>query len=215
MTTREKYRYILSRHFPEEAVDWVFGYLDRHHVHFHITRQRSSKLGDYRPPHPAMGDLKAHPYHEISINGDLPPYLFLWVFLHEAAHLETHLAHPPTVAPHGTEWQQQFRTLLMTHSALFPAEVQPLVARYTRRLPLSPTKGRAIEAELRRYMPGAAPQPAPLTLNNLAPGDTFSLVSQPTMVLQALERRRTRWLCLDTAGDRRYLVNGQAAVVQR
>ena len=91
MTTEEKYRRILGNHLPPEAVAPIYDYLNRHRVHFHITRQRSSKLGDYRWPQ------KDHDYHEISINGDLNAYLFLWVFLHEAAHLETHLKHGGTL----------------------------------------------------------------------------------------------------------------------
>ena len=200
MTPEEQYRAILRNHLPELAVDWVYDYLDRHHVHFHITRQRTSKLGDYRWPQPR------HPFHEISVNGDLPPYLFLWVFMHEAAHLETHLKHS-AVAPHGHEWQEEYRQLIIVHASFFPAEVQPLLAQYTRRVPLNRQLARQIEILL---APASA---AALHLDDLEPHSRFRLVKHPEMLFENLERRRTRWLCRELATGRTYTVSGASEVV--
>lgn len=204
MTPQEKYRWILSRHLPAEAVDWVYRYLDLHKVHFHITQERLSKLGDYRWP---WGN--DHPFHEISVNGDLNPWFFLWVFLHEAAHLETHLKYS-YVQPHGHEWQEEYRQLLIAHSHLFPSEIQPLLARYTRRVPLSHPIAKEIEAALHRY--DADYNPDTLTLDALQPGDLFRLKHKPVFLFEALERRRTRWLCRELNSNHRYLVNGSAEV---
>ena len=205
MTTEERYRRILSNHLPAQAVDWVYDYLNRYRVHFHITRGRRSKLGDYRWPQ------EHHEGHEISINGDLNPYLFLWVFLHEAAHLETHLRHPQ-VSPHGHEWQEEYRSLLAAHAALFPAEVQPTLARLTRRIPLSRTLLRQVEQTLRRYDPDYRPEEHTL-LDQLPAGSRFRLKAQPDLLLESLERRRTRWLCRDTASGRQYTVAATAEVI--
>jgi hypothetical protein len=206
LTTEERYRRILSNHLPAQAVDGVYEYLNRHRVHFHISRQRTSKLGDYRWP---QGD---HNYHEISINGDLNAYLFLWVFLHEAAHLETHL-HYKNVQPHGHEWQTEYACLIAAHAALFPPEVQPLLARYVRRIPLSRPVHQQIEAALHRYDPDYRPEEH-LTLDQLPAGSRFRLRTRPDMEFQSLERRRTRWLCLDPHTGRRYTVSASAEIIQ-
>lgn len=206
LTTEERYRRILSNHLPAQAVDGVYEYLNRHRVHFHISRQRTSKLGDYRWP---QGD---HNYHEISINGDLNAYLFLWVFLHEAAHLETHL-HYKNVQPHGHEWQTEYARLIAAHAALFPPEVQPLLARYVRRIPLSRPVHQQIEAALHRYDPDYHPEEH-LTLDQLPAGSRFRLRTRPDMEFQSLERRRTRWLCLDPHTGRRYTVSASAEIIQ-
>ncbi len=203
MTPEEQYRRILSNHLPLEAVERVYDYLFRHKVHFHITLERISKLGDYRWPH------KDHPFHEISINGDLNPYFFLWVFLHEAAHLETHLKYN-SVQPHGHEWQEEYRQLLIVHADLFPAEVQTLLKNYTRRIPLSHPVAKQVEAALHRY--DADYNPDILTLDDLKTGDSFRLKRKPELLFEALERRRTRWLCREIATGRQYLVNGSAEV---
>ena len=185
-------------------MNWVYDYLHRYKVHFHITRGRKSKLGDYRRPTPD------HVFHEISVNGDLNPYFFLWVFLHEAAHLETHLKYA-SAQPHGHEWQEEYRQLLAVNANLFPTDLQPLLKKYTRRIPLPHPVAKEIEAALHRY--DADYNPDTLTLDDLQPGDRFRLERRAELLFEALERRRTRWLCREVGTGRQYLVSGAAQVV--
>lgn len=200
----------MSNHLPPQAVEVVYNYLNLNRVHFHITRGRLSKLGDYRWPR------KDHNFHEISINGDLNPYLFFWVFLHEAAHLETHLKHDG-VQPHGYEWQREYAQLIRTHAALFPSEVQPSLARYASRIPLNRSVLRQIETSLHRYDPGYDDQEH-LTLDgahaerNAAAGIRFRLRSKPDILFESVERRRTRWLCRDVGTGRQYTVAAAAEI---
>lgn len=205
MTIEERHRAILSNHLPPEAVDWVYAYIAQHQIHFHIKRRRSSKLGDYRWPQPR------HPYHEISINGDLPPAMFLWVLLHEAAHLETRLAYGEA-KPHGHEWQATYARLLKEHVDLFPEEVRRKVVRYASRVPLTRALGREIEVLL-VHKEGDRSRSA-LRLDDLPPGSYFHLVERSTMLLKSLERRRSRWLCVDADTGRRYSVSARAEVVR-
>ena len=226
MTTEEKYRRILSNHLPPQAVDMVYNYLNQHKVHFHITRGRASKLGDYRYSHNPLkpGEVpegrRAVSYHEISINGDLNPYMFMMVFLHEAAHLETHLKYEKTrlsPSPHGHEWQSEYAALLNVHAALFPPEVQPLLKKYTRRIPLNRSLLRQIEEQLHHYDPDYSAEQH-ITLDRLLAerpdpaGIRFRLKSKPDILFEPLERRRTRWLCLDTTTGRCYTVAATAEI---
>ncbi len=205
MTTEERYRAILRNHLPAEAVDWVYGYLNRHKVHFHITRKRSSKYGDYRWPGPQ------HPFHEISVNGDLAPHLFLWVLLHEAAHLETRLAYGSRVAAHGHEWQRQYATLLLDSIDFFPGELKDSIRAYAHRIPLSHTLGRRIEEELQGHGNSSG---EPVThLDDLPVGTLFRLASKPDMLFVSLNRRRTRWLCSEQGTGRQFTVSGRAEVI--
>lgn len=200
MTDRERYRTILARHLPDEAVDWVYDYLDRHHVHFHVASQRRSKYGDYRWPQPG------HPFHEISVNGDLSPTLFFWVFLHEAAHLETHLRHQ-NAAPHGHEWQTEYARLMLETLSFLPADVQPTVRRLALHIPLNRKLMQQVEQQLR----GTGGDRS-LRLDDLPVGSFFRLVTKPGMLLQSIERRRTRWLCRDVDSGRQYTVSANAEV---
>ena len=205
MTTEERYRAILRNHLPPQAVEWVYAYLNHHKVHFHVTRERRTKYGDYRWPQPQ------HPFHEMSVNGDLNPYLFLWVFLHEAAHLETHLKYS-SVQPHGHEWQAEYARLLAERLGDFPDDARPLISRYASRVPLSRVIGRRVEETLHRYDAGAQDAPV-LHLDDLPAGSRFRLKKKPDILFASIERRRTRWLCRDEASGRMYVVVGSAEVV--
>ena len=186
-------------------MEWVYNYLNHYEVHFHITRERRSKYGDYRWPQ------QRHPFHEMSVNGDLNPYLFLLVFLHEAAHLETHLKYN-AVQPHGHEWQAEYARLLAERLADFPDEVRPLMARYVSRIPLSRALGRRIEELLHRYDSDAQDEPV-THLDDLPAGTRFRLKRKPSLLFLSVERRRTRWLCREESSGRMYVVAGSAEVV--
>ena len=203
-----KYKAQLGRYLPQASIDPIFEFMDAHCVQFRITRERHSKLGDYRCPQPH------HPNHEISINGNLNPYYFLLVLLHEMAHLNTFLHYHNSVAPHGHEWQEHYRQLLSQYIALntFPEDVTLLIKKYIRRIPLNHSIGTEIEETLRHYNPDYQPETS-LTLNQLHPGDTFVLKARPDQQFIALEHRRTRWKCQDIDTHKLYLVAGTAEVI--
>lgn len=205
MTNEEQNKAILRRYLPPSAVEPIYNYIVANGVRFHIKRQRNSKLGDYRMPQPR------HNYNEISINGDLPPHFFLLVMLHEMAHLETFKVYGRTVQPHGHEWQQQYRTLLIQYynEGHFPPEVYPLLKKYTARIPLNRAAGEELERQLRQI---DDPSNDELLLKDLPVGTLFRLKSRPNILFRSVEKRRTRYRCIDTATNLSYLVSGNAQV---
>ena len=202
----DNYKRSLAKYLPAAAVDSVFNYLAQHSVHLHITRERDSKLGDYRWPR------QGHPFHEISVNGNLNPYHFLLVLLHEMAHLDTWLQYKNSIQPHGHEWQANYARLINLYLPLFPTDVSVLLQRYTARIPLSRTIEKQIDARMRHYDPDYTPS-QDITLNDLTPGTRFHIASRPDHHFQVLEKRRTRWICLNLADGKKYLVSGTASVV--
>ena len=202
----EEYKAILAKYMPAAAVEPVHDFMDKYCVHLHITRKRTSKLGDYRWPQ------RGHNYQEISVNGDMNPYQFLMVLLHEMAHLNTHQRHGNEVQPHGHEWQEQYRQLLLQYLPCFPADIATLITQYTARIPLSRTIEKQIDAQLRHYNPDYTPTDD-LTLNQLAPGTAFRIADKPQKPFRALEKRRTRWICLGLDDNKKYLVSGTARVL--
>ena len=206
MSNEEEYRTILRRHLNDDAVDWVYDYFTRNNIFLHITRQRTSKLGDYSWPQ------RGRKYHRITVNGDLNPYMFLWVFLHEAAHYETRLKYNGSVQPHGHEWQAAYARLLRECIALFPPETHDSIARYASRVPLARATGQGIEELLRHYDKDYSPESV-TRLDDLPAGSLFRLKRSPDILFRSDERRRTRWLCTDTATGRRYTVPATAEVI--
>ena len=202
----EEYKRILSDYLPKGAVEPVYAFLNRYSVHLHITRRRSSKLGDYRWPQ------QRHNYHEISVNGDMNRYQFLMVLLHEMAHLNTHQRHGHEVQPHGHEWQEQYRLQLNEYIACFPPDLAALITQYTAHIPLSRTIEKKIDAQLRHYDSDYNPSDN-ITLDQLEPGTLFRIAEKPEKLFRSVERRRTRWICIALDDQKKYLVSGSARVI--
>lgn len=201
-----QYKQHLGRYLPTTAVERVFGVLNSHGVDLHITRERHSKLGDYRWPQ------RGHTHHEISVNGNLGPYMFLAVLLHEMAHLDTRLQYQGRVQPHGHEWQHNYARRLQEYRDCFPPESLDLLDRYVSHIPLVRRMGDAFEQVLRRYNPDYIPTQE-TTLDDLPVGTRFSLAAKPDVPFRSLEHRRTRWLCQNLADGKKYLVRGTAPVI--
>lgn len=202
----EAYKSILANYLPSMAVDPIYNFMNHYSVHFHITRKRTSKLGDYRWPQPR------HNYQEISVNGDLNQYEFLMVLLHEMAHLCTHQRYGDSTQPHGHEWQNEYRNLLLQYINCFPAELATLIKQYTLRIPLSRTIEKQIDTLLKQYNPNFVAEEH-ICLNDLQPGTLFRIKAKPQQLFKAIAKRRTRWQCEDVVTKQKYLVNGIAEVI--
>lgn len=194
---------ILQRYLPETAIEPFLDYWRENHLALHISKERNSKLGDYRLPSPD------HPQHAISVNGNLCRELFLWVLLHEMAHLDTFVAYGRRVQPHGHEWQQAYARLMNKYVHCFPTEVQPLILQCSSTIPLR----RAWMKEVELRLAACDPTAQLITILNSQPSGTlFSLRDKPCLRFRAIERRRTRWICVNIDNGRRYLISGSAAI---
>jgi hypothetical protein len=97
-------RTMLAQFLPENSLNEIMFLIQEHTIHLRITLPRKSVLGTYLAP-------VGRNYHIITINGDLNKYEFLYVFLHEYAHLLAHF-NGEGYPPHGIGWKNTFRELL-------------------------------------------------------------------------------------------------------
>jgi SprT protein len=101
---------ILARYFPEETIDQVYSLLIKNAIQLKFTRERRSKLGDFR-----MRTTGSRPV--ITLNGNLEKYFAYLVFLHEIAHFYVRNKYGRSASPHGKQWKEEFGSLL--RQALF------------------------------------------------------------------------------------------------
>ena len=96
---------ILRKYIPEFAVPQIAIWIIEFDFKLKITKERSTKLGDYTSPRDGLN-------HTITINHNLNQYSFFITLVHEIAHLHTFNQFKNRVNPHGEEWKQSFRVLM-------------------------------------------------------------------------------------------------------
>lgn len=114
----------LSHHIPNEAVDMVMDLLSDTGIILSVKPPRKTKTGDFRPGSP-------YEAHRISVNGNLPEPIFLFILLHEIAHLKVWESYG-RVKPHGKQWQQLYRQYVERAAALnaFPKKLKAAMLRH-------------------------------------------------------------------------------------
>jgi len=187
---------------PASAAPIISRWINDSGCLFRISRNRTSKLGDYRPPHDGKG-------HRISVNHNLNPYSFLITTVHEFAHLKTWNAYRNKVKPHGREWKSDFRELMrpFIQSGLFPDDIQHAIVRYLDNPAASSCSDLQLFRVLKRYdMPGGPTQ----TVEQLPENTLFTLKNG--RIFQKKEKIRKRYRCIEVKTRRVYLFSPVAEV---
>lgn len=119
---------ILEPYLPPNSKELVLQLQDEWKFSLKITKNRATKVGDYRPP--VNGEA-----HRITVNHDLNPYAFLITLIHEIAHLVVFEEYARSVDPHGKEWRQQYRLLLkpFLDQEIFPEDIRNALHHYFNR----------------------------------------------------------------------------------
>lgn len=137
---------ILRKYIPESSVEQIAVWIIQFDFKLKIKKERSTKLGDYRPP--INGEN-----HQITINYNLNPYSFLITLVHEIAHLSTFNKFGNRVSPHGEEWKAEFRELMKPFLGphVFPEDVLYALARYLRNPAAASCSDHQLLRVLKRY----------------------------------------------------------------
>jgi len=186
----------LAQFLPEGTYDQVIPYFREHTIHLTLTKERKSVLGDYRMP------VADHPVHRISINATLNPYSFLITLLHELAHMFVYNRYKGSVAPHGTEWKEQFSRMLIPYIGIhfFPPDIEKALIRYIHNPKASTCTDTHLYKALYRYSHN---KEGWTLLEDLAPGAQFSIGGGMRYLI--IEKRRTRYRCQELKTGKMYL----------
>lgn len=197
-----KEKEILAEYLPEAMIDPVFAWVVRHKIYLKITRSRTSKLGDYRPPG------KKQAYHRITINHDLNPYAFFITFVHELAHLLTHKQYGTMVQVHGKEWKANYRKLMkpFLERNVFPPDLQRTVYQHLRNIKASTHA----DVELTRTLMLFDGGKRETLIEDLHPGDRF--LFRNNQEFQVVEKLRKRYKCIELSSKRIFLFQPLTAV---
>ncbi|MHA7129723.1 SprT-like domain-containing protein [Algoriphagus namhaensis] len=202
MSSPQKFQQILSPYVPSSALDYCVQLWSQTPFSFHITKERKSKLGDFR----FRPDRKIQ---TITINGNLNPYQFLLTFIHEYAHLQTFEQYGRNTLPHGKEWKRNFQQLMspLLQEGIFPRNVLIPLRAHMR----SPKASSATDLFLMKEMSShdLKEEQEELFLADLNPETEFYLSGRKFL---KKETRRTRALCIELSSQREYYVSLMARV---
>ena len=194
---------MFNKRLPEAAQNYVITLFSNRNLKVALTRTRHSKLGDYKPP-----QLKS--YHRISINADLSPHVFLIIAIHELAHMLVWEKYGKKVSPHGIEWKQTFKELMLPllNDQVFPLEILPMLAKHFLNPKASVTAAPMLFHALKNI---GFPHHQTIFLKDIADNSYFKINNNKIFQRMGIKKRRI--LCKQLQNGKLYLVNPLCEVI--
>lgn len=192
---------ILSQYLPVKAVPVIARWIDYFQCEFKISKNRTTKLGDYRHPYKGNG-------HKISVNNNLNAYAFLVTTVHEFAHLLTWNDYKNKVKPHGEEWKYNFKRMMVPfiEKDIFPEDIHQAIISYLN----NPAAASCTDLKLSRALKKYDGPVAVLRLEELPLDALFKIKDGRKFRKGERLRKRYRCVCLDNGNV--YLFNPLAEV---
>ncbi len=191
---------LLGKYLPAQSVETAFKWIKKYNVHLKITKSRTTKSGDYRPP-------IRYTNHRISVNHNLNKYAFLITFVHEMAHLMVWEKYNNKVLPHGKEWKDEYRNLMifMMNTGSFPNDIHVVLQKSIINSKASSNGDLALTRVLRGYDINSN-----LHLEDIDENELFAL--ENGKIFRKGTKRRTRYICLNMIDNKNYAVHPLAPI---
>ena len=177
--------------------------MDEYKFQFKITKSRNSKLGDFTPAH------RGKP-HRITVNQNLNKFSFLITLTHEVAHLIAWNKHRNKILPHGKEWKEEFKVLLIPFFSLniFPDDILNSLTLFS----MSPKASSCADIGLMKVLKKYDLNSSFIHLEGIPVKSIFRLRNGREFIKG--ERMRKRFKCVDINTKKEYLVSPVAEVIQ-
>lgn len=210
MTNKEKSIFLdprtekLTFFCPTGTLSLVDSWLHSRRFVLTITRERVTKVGDFRP-------ATQRSFARISVNNNLHPVEFLITLAHEIAHYEVYKKFQRRRKPHGPEWRNEFRRLLqeMIDTGALSAEVCAAIRTcYFQRDQIAASAC----VHLKRVLDGTRVIAEERVVDVMA-GERFQLKNGREFIRG--EKMRTRYRCKEVRSGRTYAVHALAVVVKK
>ncbi len=187
---------------PTASLPILSKYLTDWEVNLVVTRKRNTKHGDFK----ALPKGK----HQITVNEMPNPYRFLITTVHEIAHLVTYKDFGLGIKPHGKEWKQTYRKIMLTFltADIFPDELLKVLQLHFR----NPKASSDTDSQLALALNKFDPKNEKNYIFELEKGVVFEIHNGRRFVRG--EKRTKRYECRELEGKRLYLFNPNAQVIK-
>lgn len=186
----------------EGSEELVTNWLSASPVPVLLAKTRSSKHGDFRAPRQGRPAC-------ITINHDLHPVEFLITLTHEIAHYRNWKKFGRRVRPHGAEWRNEFRAMLVEvlKAGFLEKEIAEAIVQFYFKRKLI---GSGSSEQLNRLLGKTKENSGALHVEDLPEGSRFTLRSGKTFIKG--KKLRKRYQCCDIVSSRIYSVHPMAEV---
>lgn len=202
LTAKDKIQQQLKQFLPEGFEEMIADLLFSAHIQFKIVKPRNTKLGDYRPAHSGKP-------HRITVNGNLNKFSFLITTVHEFAHLTTYLEFGRSVYPHGNEWKNHYRKLLIPvlDKKILPKDIENALINSLVNTKASSCADIPLMRVLKNY---DKQNESFVFIEDIEKNAHFMLQGKEFI---KGELRRKRFLCEDVSNKKKYLIHTLAEVI--
>jgi SprT protein len=192
----------IKNYVPIASFDQLSEYLSQWQVNLIITRKRHTKHGDFRAL-PKGG-------HQITVNEMPNPYRFLITTLHEIAHLVAFKDFGPRIKPHGKEWKQVFKKIMLPFLVpeIFPDELLRVLQLHFRNPKASSDTDTQLAVVLNKFDPANEKN----YIFELESGSVFEIHNGRRFIRG--KKRTKRSECREVEGKRLYLFSPHAQVIK-
>ncbi|HUH35041.1 MAG TPA: hypothetical protein VL022_04340 [Moheibacter sp.] len=187
----------LENFLPKDAIHYIHQWLKDEPIRLKVLPSRKTKLGDYRY---LINEQK----HQITLDGNLKPDAFFFVFTHEIAHMMVYNQFKNRVLSHGKEWQLMFGKMLLESIEIYPKNLRPYIYRHA----LKPKASVGADRLLNQHL-FVDPTDWDKWVEKLPYGQKFRLGKR---IYIRGEKQKIRYICREVKTNKLYLVNGQAVV---
>ena len=191
---------MLEDFIPKQAIEGVAKLVNHDNLLIKVKSERKTRHGDYKP----LSNGK----HQITVNSNLNEYRFLITLIHEIAHFEAYEHFGRNIKPHGLEWKQTFKRLMLPfiNPRIFPNHLLPLLANHFKNPKASSDTDIELSLALKQF---DAPNNKTYIFE-VPLGYDFKLYNG--RVFKRGNKRRKRYECIEVNTGRLYLFNPNAEV---
>ena len=187
----------LEQYLPDHTLKKKKKWFSDYYIHIKITKNRNSKLGDYR----IMPDKS----HQITVNSTLDKQLFFFVLTHELAHLIAFEKFNYRISAHGKEWKNTFAEMLLESIGVYTDDLKPIILKFSQ----NPKANFMASPELVRYFHIENPEDDFIFIEDLLINDQFRYKGEDYTLL---EKKKKLYLCINTKNSKKYLFRPLAKV---
>ena len=188
----------LKAFLPEKSFPKIKQWINELDVQLKITNPRKTKLGDFKGVKDAL---------YISINNNLNPYSFLITLTHELAHAFVYVKYKRGVDPHGKQWQDTFKAMMLSflNPEIFPEDILKVLSLHLKNPKASTLTDVNLSAVLKKY-----DKVQILTISDIDEEILFSIANGK--IFKKGEKLRKRYKCVEVSTNKVYLFHPLAEV---